>query len=303
MTVPVGLPPCSPDGCAPASRGATRTPSSAFGQDEHATRLVHARTALRRAGFDGCVSVAPETLYYPWAMARVGQRQQPPGADLPDRRRRAHPRPARRRRVGSRGRRPGSAMSGPIGCSPRNRPSASPRRRTRRGSRRVSLAVELESYALPHALGLRLGPRARAGPRGGRGPAPWAISASSSQGAELAYLRDAARYAGLGLEAARRTLRPGITEIALAGAIEGAMRAAGSDSGPSRRSSPAGRARRAATRRRATGFSSPATWCTWSSPAWPGATTRWPSRRWLSLSRPLERGRSTSSRGTRCARV
>ena len=90
------------------------------------------------------------------------------------------------------------------------------------------LAVELESYALPHALGLRLA----------RALAPARVEDATEllgdlrlvkSAAELAYLRDAGRYAGLGLEAARRTLRPGITEIALAGAIEGAMRAAGSD--------------------------------------------------------------------------
>src|SRR5262245_66179352 len=45
----------------------------------------------------------------------------------------------------------------------------------------------------------------------------------------MRYLEEAARYAGLGLNAARRALKPGMTEIALAGAVETAMRAAGSD--------------------------------------------------------------------------
>jgi Xaa-Pro aminopeptidase len=90
------------------------------------------------------------------------------------------------------------------------------------------LAVELESYALPHALGLRLA----------RALAPARVEDATEllgnlrlvkSGAELGYLRDAARFAGIGLETARKSLKPGITEITLAGAIEGAMRAAGSD--------------------------------------------------------------------------
>ncbi|PYM56029.1 MAG: hypothetical protein DMD79_22065, partial [Candidatus Rokuibacteriota bacterium] len=37
---------------------------SAFGEAEHRERLARARESLARAGFDGCVSVAPEHLYY-----------------------------------------------------------------------------------------------------------------------------------------------------------------------------------------------------------------------------------------------
>src|SRR5207244_12840146 len=37
---------------------------SAFGEGEHRERLARAREGLARAGFDGCVSVAPEHLYY-----------------------------------------------------------------------------------------------------------------------------------------------------------------------------------------------------------------------------------------------
>jgi Xaa-Pro aminopeptidase len=47
--------------------------------------------------------------------------------------------------------------------------------------------------------------------------------------AEMAYLRQASRYAEAGLQAARQALKPGISEIALAGAVEHAMRMAGSD--------------------------------------------------------------------------
>ena len=37
---------------------------SAFGEAEYRERLARAREHLARAGFDGCVSVAPEHLYY-----------------------------------------------------------------------------------------------------------------------------------------------------------------------------------------------------------------------------------------------
>jgi Xaa-Pro aminopeptidase len=43
------------------------------------------------------------------------------------------------------------------------------------------------------------------------------------------YLRQASRYAQAGLDAARRVLKPGISEIALAAEIEHTMRSAGSD--------------------------------------------------------------------------
>ena len=47
--------------------------------------------------------------------------------------------------------------------------------------------------------------------------------------AEMAYMRKAAEYARAGLDAARASARAGISEIALAAEIEGAMRRAGSD--------------------------------------------------------------------------
>ena len=46
---------------------------------------------------------------------------------------------------------------------------------------------------------------------------------------EMVYIRKAAEYATAGLERAREVIRPGITEIELAGEIESAMRGAGSE--------------------------------------------------------------------------
>jgi Xaa-Pro aminopeptidase len=90
------------------------------------------------------------------------------------------------------------------------------------------VAIETQSYALPHALGQAIA-QALA-------PAT-VIDATDLLGAtrlvksprELEYLRQAARYAQAGLDAARRAAKPGITEIALAAALEGGMRHAGSD--------------------------------------------------------------------------
>jgi Xaa-Pro dipeptidase len=90
------------------------------------------------------------------------------------------------------------------------------------------VAIETQSYALPHALGQAVT----------RALTPAAVvDATDLLGAtrlvksalEMEYLRQAARYAQSGLDAARRTLKPGITEIALAAAVEGGMRGAGSD--------------------------------------------------------------------------
>ena len=91
-----------------------------------------------------------------------------------------------------------------------------------------TIAIETQSYALPHSLGTALA----------RAVAPATlIDATDILGAarlvkspqEMRYLRSAARFAELGLDAARKTLEPGMTEVDLAAAVEGAMRHAGSD--------------------------------------------------------------------------
>jgi Xaa-Pro dipeptidase len=228
VTVPVGLPPRPPDGSAPSSLSASLTPAfSAFSEGEHRDRLARARETLRTAGFDGCVSVAPETLYYlagydAWVSVNSPQALifrtdgGEPTVVLRDVDRSlaletAWVRDLRTYRL--------------LAEDPTVRIAEAAHEQGLAAGR---LAVEFESYALPHALGLRL---ARA-----LGPARMQDATELlgdlrlvKSSAEVAYLRDAARYAGIGLETARRALRPGITEVALAGAIEGAMRAAGSD--------------------------------------------------------------------------
>jgi Xaa-Pro aminopeptidase len=97
-----------------------------------------------------------------------------------------------------------------------------------KGFGRRRIAIETQSYALPYSLGSALA-RALA-------PAEL-IDATGILGAvrlvkspqEMRYLRSAARFAQLGLDAARKALKPGITELDLAAAVEGAMRGAGGD--------------------------------------------------------------------------
>jgi len=97
-----------------------------------------------------------------------------------------------------------------------------------KGATRGKIGIETQSYALPHALGLALAEQLK--------PAEivdttilMGIPRLIKSPAEFNYLREAARHAGAGLSAMRKTLRPGMTEIALAAQIEHAMRLSGSD--------------------------------------------------------------------------
>lgn len=90
------------------------------------------------------------------------------------------------------------------------------------------IAIELQSYALPHAMGRQL-ETALTGLD--------LVDATELLGdlrlikspAEIAMLEEAARYTRAGLRAIHRNLKPGMSEIALAAEIESAMRRAGSD--------------------------------------------------------------------------
>ncbi len=90
------------------------------------------------------------------------------------------------------------------------------------------LALEAQSYAVPHALGEALGAALH--------PAEL-VDATRQLGllrlikspAEMALLESAARYAEAGLGGLRGALTDGISEIALAAEVEAAMRRAGSD--------------------------------------------------------------------------
>ncbi len=200
---------------------------AAFPEDEHRERLGRARAALREAGFAGCVSVAPEHLYYlggydswvgvnsPQALVFSARDGEPAlmvrDVDAPLAHETAWVRDIRTYRLHR------DAAAGAIAALAREKGL---------GGGRV--AVETQSYALPHAFGVALADALR----------PARIDDATGllgelrlikSARELGYLRAAAGYANAGLAAARKVLRPGITEINLAGALEAAMRAAGSD--------------------------------------------------------------------------
>jgi Xaa-Pro aminopeptidase len=203
------------------------TPFAAFAEAEHRERLGRARERLRAAGLDGCVSVAPEHLYYlggydAWVSVNSPQALVfradggEPAIVLRDVDRllaleTAWVRDLRTYRL--------------LADDPAALIAAVAREQGLGAGR---LGVELESYALPHALGTRLA-AALAPARIEDATALLGDLRVVKSAAELAYLRTAAGHAEIGLRAARQGLRPGITEIALAGGIEAAMRAAGCD--------------------------------------------------------------------------
>jgi Xaa-Pro aminopeptidase len=202
-------------------------PYAAFSEAEHRGRLERAREALRRHGIECCVSVAPEHLNYfagydswvsvnsPQALIFTADRGEPTlivrDVDL--------------------------ALPRETSWVPDIRPyhlftddvaaliASVAQEKGFRGGR---VGIETQSYALPYALGRAIA-QALA-------PAEL-VDATDVLGQtrlvkspqEMTYLRRAGRFAQLGLDAARKTLRVGITEIDLAAAVEGAMRRAGSD--------------------------------------------------------------------------
>ena len=200
---------------------------AAFTEDEHRGRLARARETLRRHGFDCCVSVAPEHLYYlagydswvsansPQALIFVVDGGEPTlivrDVDL------ALPRET----SWVTDIRPYHLFTDDVAAL-----IASVAHE--KGFRGGRVAIETQSYALPFSLGLAIA-HAFA-------PAEL-LDATDLLGSarlvkspqEMRYLRSAARFAQLGLDAARKALKPGITELDLAAAVENAMRAAGSD--------------------------------------------------------------------------
>jgi Xaa-Pro dipeptidase len=200
---------------------------AAFPEDEHRARLARARQALRTADIACCISVAPEHLYYfagydswvsvnsPQALIFSCDADEPTlvvrNVDLALPRETSWVRDVRSYHLHA------DDVAALIASVV-----------AQKGCRGGRIAIETQSYALPHSLGLALA--------AALAPAEL-VDATELLGAtrlvksprEIAYLRAAAGYARAGLDAARRALRPGISEIALAAAIEGAMRGVGSD--------------------------------------------------------------------------
>jgi len=200
---------------------------AAFPEEEHRSRLRRARRALRAADISCCISVAPEHLYYfggydswvsvnsPQALIFSSDADEPTlvvrDVDLALPRETSWVRDVRSYHLHADD---VSALVASIVAQ--------------KGFLGGRIGIETQSYALPHALGLALA--------AALAPAVL-VDATEILGStrlvksprELAHLRTAASHARAGLDAARRTLKPGITEIALAAAVENAMRSAGSD--------------------------------------------------------------------------
>jgi Xaa-Pro dipeptidase len=200
---------------------------AAFSESEHRQRLERARQVLRANGIAVCISVAPEHLYYfggydswvsvnsPQALLFAADGGEPTlvvrDVDLALPRETSWIDDIRSYHLVT------DDVPGLIAEIAREK-----------GLSDGKAAIESQSYALPFALGQEI---AEAIIPATLVDCTASLSATRliKSAAEMRYLEEAARYAGLGLDAARRALRPGMTEIALAGAVEAAMRAAGSD--------------------------------------------------------------------------
>jgi Xaa-Pro dipeptidase len=97
-----------------------------------------------------------------------------------------------------------------------------------KGLREGRIGIDLQSYALPGAYALPLVKALEPMQVEDITELLGSLQYIKSE-REMVYIREAAEYANIGLQTARKTLKAGITEIELAAAIEGDMRAAGSD--------------------------------------------------------------------------
>jgi Xaa-Pro aminopeptidase len=200
---------------------------AAFSESEHRERLERARQILRANGIDLCISFAPEHLFYLGGYDSWVSVNSPQALIF-------------------------SATGGEPTLIVRDVDLALPRETSwiadvrsyhlitddvpeliaaiarDKGLGNGTIAIESQSYALPYALGQAIA----------RAVAPACLvdctdSLSTirlvKSEAEMRYIAEAARFANAGLEAARRALQAGMTEIALAAVVENAMRQAGSD--------------------------------------------------------------------------
>ena len=199
-----------------------------FTQTEHKNRLARARDMLAACGFEVCVSVAPETHYYlagydawvgvnsPQALVFSISEETEPTLIV--------------RNVDTRLATETTWLSDirkyQLFADDFSKLVAGIVRE--KGWTGGRIAMELQSYALNAALFAELASALK----------PAKISDATrllgdlriiKSETEMRYVREAAGYANLGLDAAREALRVGVTEIEVAAAVEGAMREAGSD--------------------------------------------------------------------------
>lgn len=201
--------------------------SAAFPAAEHTERLGRARAALRAGKLDACLMVAPENVYYfggyeTWVGVNSPQFLIfTPGDDAPTIILRNVDVPLARETTWVADVRSYHLHTDDVAAAVREILAE-------KGVSSGRVAVELQSYAFSHAMGRQL-EKALGGLE--------LVDATELIGdlrlikspAEIAMLEAAARVTQAGLDALHRTLRAGMTEIALAAEIEGAMRRAGSD--------------------------------------------------------------------------
>ena len=200
---------------------------AAFPEAEHRERLGRARGALKQAGLDGCVCVGLEDLYYfggydCWVGVNSPQAMIfGPGDDEPTIVVRNVDRPLVAETSWVKDIRTYHMH--------RDDPAELIAEVVReKGLDGGPLGIEAQSYALTWGWGRHLEralkPSELVDATTLLGDLRWIKSP-----AELACIRRAAAHAEAGLTAARKALRPGITEVQLSATIEAALRAAGSD--------------------------------------------------------------------------
>ena len=198
-----------------------------FEEAEHRARLRQVRALMKERGIQYCIGMAPESLYYyggydswvsvnsPQALIFTADDDEPTivlrDTDLSLAYESSWVRDIRPYRLMF------DNVAGTIASVAKEK-----------GMRGGKVAIETQTYALPHALGLALAD-ALAPAEIVDSTAMMGLPRLIKSPAELACLREAAGHAKAGLEAMRRALRPGMTEIALAAQIENAMRVSGSD--------------------------------------------------------------------------
>jgi len=203
-------------------------PYSAFEASEFDARFTAARRALAAAGIDACLLVAPEHLYYfagydSWVGVNSPQALvfTAAGGDAPTLLLRDVDLPLARE----------TTRVGDIRSYNLVTESFTERLRQcieEKGVRGGRIGLELQSYALPAALGFALQAAL---------PGLELVDTTRLLGdlrlikspAEMRYMQQAASYAEAGLAAMRGSLAEGVSEIELAAAIENGMRSAGSD--------------------------------------------------------------------------
>jgi len=200
---------------------------AAFEESEHRARLARSRAALKEQGFDVCVSIAPEHLNYyggydAWVSANSFQAMiyhvdggEPTmvvrDCDLPLCTETSWVTDVRTYHLYSED--VAEIIAGIV---------------REKGPAECRIAVEMKSNMLTWPMGQALFKALHPATVSDGTRALGDLLLVKSE-AEMVYMREAGRYAEIGRAATRAALRPGITEIELAAALEGSMRGAGSD--------------------------------------------------------------------------